>query len=285
LPLIAPSPHIRQLALRLRLRLCLQLFCVSFSSAPASCCVVSHQPATLQQPPSIASPAHGWLLHLPPAPSSLIAVVWPLLKLRRCLPFCLSWASRPAGCCITSLSSGWLLRHLSSRRHLCLYSRRRLRSAGISASHCAVASHCAIASRAFCPAGCCVTSPHATASHLPATLPLISHPLNAIASRASSPAGCGVASPHAASSLLPASTPLIAPTPLVAPWPSVPLVPLVVVVSPLLTLPPSICQRLCLSLCSCLSSHYCLPCLLSGWLSRCLFSCRRLPSAGHSDRC
>jgi hypothetical protein len=91
LPLVAPLPHIRQLALPSTSASC----CILFSSAPASCCVVSHQPA-------IASPAHGWLLRLPPAPSSLITVVWPLLTLRHHFPFCLSCASSPAGYCITS---------------------------------------------------------------------------------------------------------------------------------------------------------------------------------------
>jgi hypothetical protein len=98
LPLVAPLPHIRQLALPSASASCR----VSFLSAPASCCVFSHQPATLRPPPSIASPTHGWLLRLPPAPSSLIAVAWPLLTLCRCLLFCLSRASSPAGCCVTS---------------------------------------------------------------------------------------------------------------------------------------------------------------------------------------
>jgi hypothetical protein len=68
-----------------------------------------------------------------------------------------------------------------------------------------------------CPAGCCscITSPHAAASHLPATLPLIA--------------------------LSPFVIPLSMPSPLA------PLVWLVVV-SPLLTPPPPFCQRLHLSL-------------------------------------
>jgi hypothetical protein len=48
------------------------------------------------------------------------------------------------------LLSGWLLH--------CLYSCRRLPSAGVSTSHCAIASRCAMASRTSCPAGCCVAS-------------------------------------------------------------------------------------------------------------------------------
>jgi hypothetical protein len=39
---------------------------------------------------------------LPPATSSLIAVALPLLTLCHRLPFCLSCASSPAGCCVTS---------------------------------------------------------------------------------------------------------------------------------------------------------------------------------------
>jgi hypothetical protein len=98
LPLVAPPPHIRQLALPSAIASCRVLFL----SAPASCCVVSHQPATLQPSLSIASSAHGWLLHLPPAPSSLITVAWPLLMLRHRLPFRLSRASSPSGYCIAS---------------------------------------------------------------------------------------------------------------------------------------------------------------------------------------
>jgi hypothetical protein len=66
LPLVASPPHIRQLALYSTSTSCHILFL----SAPASCCVVSHQPATLQLPPFITSPADGWLLHLPLAPLS-----------------------------------------------------------------------------------------------------------------------------------------------------------------------------------------------------------------------
>jgi hypothetical protein len=92
--------HIRQLALPSTSTSC----CVSFLSAPASCCVVSRQPATLRPPP-IASHAHGWLLCLPPAPSSLITVAWPLLTLCRRLPFRLSRVSSLAGCCVTSTNA------------------------------------------------------------------------------------------------------------------------------------------------------------------------------------
>ncbi len=98
LPLVAPSPHIRQLALLSTSASCHDLF----SSALASCCVVSHQPATLRLPSSTASPAHGWLLRLPPALSSVIAVAWPLLMLCHRLPFHLSCTSNLAGFCITS---------------------------------------------------------------------------------------------------------------------------------------------------------------------------------------
>jgi hypothetical protein len=110
-----------------------------------------------------------WFLHLLPAPLSLIAAAWPLLMLCCCLPFCLSWASHLAGCCITSLLSSWLLH--------CLFSRRHLPSAGASTSHCAVASHHAllhsIASPASSSADCCITSTHTIASDLPASPPLI----------------------------------------------------------------------------------------------------------------
>jgi hypothetical protein len=64
LPLVATVLHILQLILPSASASC----CISFLSTPASCHVVSQQPATLQPPPSIASPANGWLLHLPPAP-------------------------------------------------------------------------------------------------------------------------------------------------------------------------------------------------------------------------
>jgi hypothetical protein len=112
------------------------------------------------------------------------------------------------------LLSGWLLHPLSSCH--------RLSSVGTSASHCAV------------------TSCHA--------------PLRAIASCTSSLAGCCIASPHAATSHLPAPPPLILLLPLIVPWPPVPLVWLVVA-PPLLTLPSTICQQLCLSLRSCLCSE------------------------------
>jgi hypothetical protein len=92
--------HIRQLALPSASASCRVLF----SSTPASCCAVSRQPATLRPPP-IASHANGWLLHLPPAPSSLITCSWPLLALCRCLPFHLSRASSPAGCRVASTNA------------------------------------------------------------------------------------------------------------------------------------------------------------------------------------
>ncbi len=165
LPLVAPWPHIHQLALPLASASCQ----VSFLSAPASFCVVSHQPATLRLSLVITSPTHGWLLHLPPALLSLIAVAWPLIRLRRCLLICHSQASCPDGCCVASLLSGWLLHCLSSSRHL--------PSAGDSASHCTIASrhapHNGIASRASSPAGFCIASPHAAASHLPVPLPIV----------------------------------------------------------------------------------------------------------------
>jgi hypothetical protein len=80
------------------------------------------------------------------------------------------------------------------------------------------------------------------------------HRLLSCLSRASRPAGCCVASPHAAASHLPASTPLIVPSLLVASWHSVPLVGLVVV-SPLLTLLRPLCPHLLLSRCCVASPH------------------------------
>jgi hypothetical protein len=219
LPLVAPPPHIRHFALPS------PASChVSFLFAPASCCVVSCQPVTLRPPPSIASPAHGWLLHLPSALLSLITVLWPLLTLHCRLPFRLSQASCPASCCIASLLSSWLLH--------CLSSCHPLPSAAASASHCAI------------------TSCHA--------------PLHTIASRTSSLAGCCVASPHAAASHLPAHLPLIALSPLIAPWPPVPLVRLVVALPLLTPLPPicwQLCLSLCCPLLSCPSPCHCLLCL------------------------
>jgi hypothetical protein len=161
--------RIRQLALPSASVSC----CVLFLSAPASFCVVSRQPVTLRLPPSIASPAHGWFLRLPPPPSTLITVAWPLLTLRCCLPFCLSClvivspllTLLPLICrrlCLSSrhqllschglpyLLSGWLLQ--------CLYSRRCLSSACITASHRAITYPCAMASRTSCPASFCITS-------------------------------------------------------------------------------------------------------------------------------
>jgi hypothetical protein len=152
LPFLAPPPHICQLTLPSNSASCHVLF----SSAPASCCVVSLQPATLQPPPSMASPAHGWLLRLPPAPSSLIAVAWPLLLsgwLLHCLP--LIW--------LVVASPLLTLPHLPS--------------AGTSASHRVVTSRhaplCAIASRASSPYGCCNASPHTATSNPLASPPLI----------------------------------------------------------------------------------------------------------------
>jgi hypothetical protein len=160
---VAPPPCIHQLALPSA------SCCISFLSSLASCCVLSRQPTTLQPPPSIASPNHGWLLHLPPALLSLITVAWSLLTLFHCLLYRLSWASWLAGCCIASLLSGWLLHCISSRRHL--------PSASNSAFHCAGASHHtplhAIAFHASSPAACCGASPHAATTHLPESLPLI----------------------------------------------------------------------------------------------------------------
>ncbi len=201
LPLVAPPPRICQLALPSTSASCR----VSFLLVPSSCCVVFHQPATLQPPPSITSPTHGWLLCLPPTLLSLIAVAWPLLTMRHHLPFHLSWASCLAGCCLASLLSSWLSHCLSSRHHL--------PSAGFSASHCVI------------------TSRHA--------------PLRAIASHTSSSAGCCVASPHAAASHLPMPPPLIALSPLVAPWPPMPLVWLVIALPLLTLLSPicrKLCQ-------------------------------------------
>jgi hypothetical protein len=222
LPLVAPPPHIRQLALSFTSACCHVLVL----SAPATiCCVVSHQPTTLQPPPSIASPAHGWLLPLIPAPLSLIAIAWPLLKLRCCRLFCLScsWASCLAGCFLASLLSGWFFGLpclLSGWLLHCHSSRYCLSSAGHSASHC-----------------CCVSSPHVVS--LPPVPPLsglsscwylccrsycchlpsagASPSCCAIISHASSPASSCIASPHTTLSHLPAPPHLIAPLPLVKP--------------------------------------------------------------------
>jgi hypothetical protein len=108
LPLVTlPSPN------RLRLRLSLHrhlLLCPSCASCQAGCCVASGHTAVSRLPA------------LPPliAPAPIIA---PLLH----------------------LLSGWLLRHLSTRRHP--------PSACVSASH-----------RASCPASCCITYCHAATS-------------------------------------------------------------------------------------------------------------------------
>ena len=53
-----------RICLRVRLRFCFSL-CrrLSFSSAPASCCVASCQPAAPRPPPTFASPINGWLFH------------------------------------------------------------------------------------------------------------------------------------------------------------------------------------------------------------------------------
>jgi hypothetical protein len=69
--------------------------------------------------------------------------------------------------------------------------------------------------------------------------------------------------------------------PLSMPLPLMPLVRLVVM-SPLLTPPPPVCGHLRLSLQRRLSLRHGLPCLLSGWLLRCLSSHRCLPSADNS---
>jgi hypothetical protein len=89
---------------------------------------------------------------------------------------------------------------------LVLRCHRRLQSAGVSASHCAVASCHTMSSCASSLACCCVISPHAATSHLPA------------------------------------SPPLIALLPLIVPLPPVPLVWLVVTLPP----PPILLARPCL---------------------------------------
>ncbi len=138
------------------------------------------------------------------------------------------------------------LRHLSLLVH------------GLS-SHCAVASHSSsirplvrlvLPSPPFCPAGCCIASPHTTAFHLRAPPPLI------------------------------APLPLV--MPLSVPLPLMPLVRLVVA-SPLLMPLPPVCRHLRLSLrCPLLLRHGLLY-LFSGWLLHCLSSRRCLPSSGISS--
>jgi hypothetical protein len=83
LPLVTPPPHICQLALPSASTSCH----ISFSLAPASCRGVSSQPATLQPPPSIASPANGWLLRFP----ARSVVRHPLSSSPP--PSCIGWSS------------------------------------------------------------------------------------------------------------------------------------------------------------------------------------------------
>jgi hypothetical protein len=132
----------------------------------------------------------------------------------------------PAGCCVashhTATTSHPLINTASSQHAVtswlmrCLSSCCHFQTSRISTSHCGIASCCPIASLASCPAGCKIASPQTTASHLPATLPLI------------------------------APSPLV--MPLTMPLPLAPLVWLVVA-SPLLTPSPPICWRLRLLLC------------------------------------
>jgi hypothetical protein len=124
---------------------------------------------------------------------------------------------------------------------------------GLSSHCCAVASRSAslrplirliVASPPSCLAGCCITSPHATTSHVPVTLPVI------------------------------ASSPLVIPLSMSSPL--APLVQLVVALH--LFMPPlPICLHLRLSSRCPLSSRHGLTCHLSGWLSH-----HRLPFAGNS---
>jgi hypothetical protein len=165
LPLNAPLPHLVQATPP---PVCLLLSRVSFSSAMASCCVVYHQPATLQPPPSIASPMFGCcafhlLCHLS-------------LLLRGLSSHCVLPPVPP----LLGLLSGWLFHCLPLVRlvivlllltlphpicgRLCLSLRCRLLTRP---------SPCAINSHTSSPAGCCVASTHATASHLPAPPPPI----------------------------------------------------------------------------------------------------------------
>ncbi len=133
------------------------------------------------------------------------------------------------------LLSGWLLH--------CLYSRRHLPSAGVSASHCAIASHTP------CPAGCCITS--------------VAHPLCV-------PLRLVVASPlpHILSVRSCLSTrPCLSMHNLHLPPPI------------RLLLLPLICWRLRLSSHHHLLSCHGLPYLLSGWLLCPLYWRRHLPSA------
>jgi hypothetical protein len=109
------------------------------------------------------------------------------------------------------LLSGWLLHHLLSHRRFCLSSHRRLSLHPSCASYPAdCCSPCP--SYASCPAGCGVTSRHATTSCPPAPLPLIA-PLSRLLS--------GSLSSHLLSCQhrlqLPVPPPLIGPPPLIAP--------------------------------------------------------------------
>ncbi len=145
------------------------------------------------------------------------------------------------------LLSSWLLH--------CLYSRRCLPSAGVSASHCAIAS--------------C----HAMAS-IPLVWLVVPSPLSLIL--LACPSGwllcflCRSSSWHApASWRAPAS------------WhtTSTSHLPLAFL------LPPMICRHLRLSSCCCLSLHYGLTYLLTGWLLYCLYCHCCLPSSGVTADC
>jgi hypothetical protein len=98
-------------------------FCLSWASCPSGCCVASPHAAASHLLASLPLICHHLLLHhgllclfsssllrllssccrLPSdGAHPLIAVAWPLLTLHCPLPFCLSWASCLASCCVAS---------------------------------------------------------------------------------------------------------------------------------------------------------------------------------------
>jgi hypothetical protein len=147
--------------------------------------------------------------------------------------------------------------------------------------HLHLSVHCCLSlcpPPASCPAGCCLTSRHATATSCPPVPPPLSAPLpltmplscllsgwlsRHLLSHHCFPSACSSASHCTTASHCNPFAHLV--------W--------LIVVLPLVTRPPPVCQCLGLSLYHQLLLHPSRPCLLTGWLSCHLSSCRRLPFA------
>ncbi len=166
---------------------------LSHCCLPSTCASISHCTAASHRAP--LTPL-VWLVV-----ASLLVMLPPPVSLRLRLSSCLSRASRPAGCRVTS-------RHATTASR-CL----RLRL-----SLCCCLSLCP--SCASFPAGCCITSCHPALSCPPVLRLSLHHHLSPRPSCASCLDGCCFASHHATASCQPAPLPLraLASTGGVATW-------------------------------------------------------------------